>query len=67
MGGTNAIMVVNHPLIPVKMNMRLPAVPINKDVENIAGFVIHGVRLRSNSQHAFDTMCGGYMCDKVGM
>ena len=67
MGGTNAIMVVNHPLIPVKMNMRLPAVPINKDVENIAGFVIHGARLRSNSQHAFDTMCGGDMCDKMGM
>ena len=67
MGGTNPIMVVNNPLIPVKMNMQLPEVAINKDVETIAGFIIHGACLRSNSQKAFDTLCGGDMCDKNSM
>jgi len=67
MGGTNPILECNTSLIPIKMNMNLPAIPINKDVENITGFIIHGANLSSTSHQAYDNSCGGKMCDKNAM
>ena len=57
-------MVANQPLVPLEMSIQLPQVPINRDVENIPGFILHGLGIKSTGQHAFDSKCVGGMCDK---